>query len=672
MYKNKHAIWSIKQILRTFLPNHSSLICYAQRMTHKTLHFLKRVWSVLCTFCMHLFSHMPEDVSGKLPLEFNGELYWKLNPDLEKAGIDPAKHYYKYGQHEGRRYALPKTLHFLPGDISYATKKNILLVSHNASMTDALVLALNIARSLSARYNVIVLLLGGGALVEAFQSTSAGVVLEPIVSNAYTDRIVSILCTQYVFLFALVNTIESRKVLPTLVSHFVPIVSVLPELESNMIPWDAFEEVCGLSTETVFSTQLALDNFSPNPATSPYFSLQVIPPGKCVLPRKDISAGKQYKTAAITPHMEEYVARLEDVALSAQHKIQQDKADMEEILNAGDFQSMFSTLPHLQDLSDIEAIKIYFRDWKKGRDPPKPFPGFHPGIYRMLHGTSNNRTDPFADYLRQGEPEGPWHFPMIRPLSDHVENDINVSKRMGKVALHLHVYYPDMFFELLQRLTLNTARPDLFISVPDTAAQEEVKQALIGYTGTIADIQVMPNQGRDIGSLLTGFGKVLTENYDIVGHLHTKKSLYASDRELISRWKNLLLENLLGGEKGGHMADSILTTMLHDPTISIVFPEDPYAMGWGTNRAIAAKQFASRLGLSVLPEAFNFPVGTMFWMRTPLLKRFVDLDISWEDYPPEPLPTDGSMLHALERLFGVVADSDPFRIAVTHVPGVGR
>jgi lipopolysaccharide biosynthesis protein len=69
---------------------------------------------------------------------------------------------------------------------------------------------------------------------------------------------------------------------------------------------------------------------------------------------------------------------------------------------------------------------------------------------------------------------------------------------------------------------------------------------------------------------------------------------------------------------------------------------------------------------------FNFPIGTMFWMRSEALRPFVDLGLTWSDYPNEPAPNDGTVLHALERLFGVVPQIQGWRTAVTHTPGISR
>ena len=69
---------------------------------------------------------------------------------------------------------------------------------------------------------------------------------------------------------------------------------------------------------------------------------------------------------------------------------------------------------------------------------------------------------------------------------------------------------------------------------------------------------------------------------------------------------------------------------------------------------------------------FNFPAGTMFWARTIALGPLFELGLSWDDYPAEPLPCDGSLLHAIERLLPCVAKNAGFRCVLTHVPGITR
>jgi lipopolysaccharide biosynthesis protein len=184
------------------------------------------------------------------------------------------------------------------------------------------------------------------------------------------------------------------------------------------------------------------------------------------------------------------------------------------------------------------------------------------------------------------------------------------------------------------------------------------------------DIQLVPNRGRDIGPLLTVFGQSIADNYDYVGHLHTKKTVDVEDASVGEKWYRFLLENLLGSDTST-MADCILSTMQSDSSIGMVFPDDPNIVGWSANKAIA-ETLAKRMGLGAMPEHFIFPVGTMFWARTSALVPLLNLKLDWDDYPKEPLAYDGTLLHALERLFPLSLSLTNLRCVTTNVPGYTR
>jgi glycosyltransferase involved in cell wall biosynthesis len=364
--------------------------------------------------------------------------------------------------------------------------------------------------------------------------------------------------------------------------------------------------------------------------------------------------------------MRRYVSCLEDIAHGSFHGTQQEKEDSLTILDSGIFRSDFFRPLHSQGDSAEQDVRAYVRAWASGISRRKPAPGFHPGIYREQHGVAHPGADPFADYLRAELPEGSWNYPVI-PAEQPREKSLPAS---SQIALHIHAYYPELLPEIVSRLSRNRIRPDLFVSVAREDVRSLVVDHLSSYRGKVMEIQVTPNRGRDIGPLVTEFLPRLLKHYDFVGHIHTKKSVSVTDASMGKHWNRFLLENLLGGQSPV-MADCILSHMMEDPSLGMAFPEDPYIVGWGANRSIA-ETLAARMGLGQLPGHFNFPVGTMFWARTAALMPLTNLNLGWEDYPEEPVPYDGTMLHALERLFGLVVESAGFRYAVTNVKGITR
>ena len=119
--------------------------------------------------------------------------------------------------------------------------------------------------------------------------------------------------------------------------------------------------------------------------------------------------------------------------------------------------------------------------------------------------------------------------------------------------------------------------------------------------------------------------------------------------------------------------DTILDRMDSDSGIGIVYPDDPMIWGWFENYSMG-KSLLEKLGLAVPQEntSFNYPVGSMFWARTQALKPFFNLGLRWEDYPEEPISQDATILHAIERLFGIIPEQIGYRTLLTHVSGLMR
>jgi glycosyltransferase involved in cell wall biosynthesis len=360
-----------------------------------------------------------------------------------------------------------------------------------------------------------------------------------------------------------------------------------------------------------------------------------------------------------------YVERLGEIASRKLSFAEQADQDMRAILASEAFRADFYRPADQEFKSEKELVANYLNSNRLGGVLRKPMPGFHPSLYAAQHDIQAG-ADPLVRFLRDGKPAGPWSYRVL----DNSRTIPSGDEAGLRTAIHLHVFYPETLPDILSRLEANAAKPDLFVSAPNSVVAS-LRDAFSGYKGKVVDVQAVPNRGRDIAPLLTMFGRRLVKEYDVVGHFHTKKSPHVADRKMVEIWTSFLLENLIGGPKGGPMLDRILAEMSLEPNIAIAYPDDPNVMSWTENRG-AAENLALRMELGVLPEQFNFPIGNMFWIRSSLLSRFVALDLAWDDYPAEPVPIDGTMLHAIERLFGVVAELDGNATLVTNVRGVSR
>ena len=238
------------------------------------------------------------------------------------------------------------------------------------------------------------------------------------------------------------------------------------------------------------------------------------------------------------------------------------------------------------------------------------------------------------------------------------------------VGLHAHFYYPELVHDFICKLECNRSRCDLLLTTDTSEKAHVLRDATGGYTGGDVTIRLVPNRGRDIGALLTGFYDVLSR-YDIIGHIHGKRSLFAlnsADPTLGERRREFLWQNLVGARSP--MIDIILDHFAADDRLGLVFAEDPHLSDWDDNLEIA-EGLACRMGLSQrLPPFFDFPGGTMFWARFEALLPIINLKLDWDDYPNEPLSTDGTILHTLERLLPFAGFHAGYRFATTSVRGM--
>jgi len=225
-----------------------------------------------------------DDALAQLPADFDPELYRKLHLDLADPAIDSAAHYLHFGRHEQRAYTLP-ALELSEGRWQ-ADRETVMVVCHEASRTGAPILGLNLVQSLAGRYNVVAVLLGDGPLVDAFRHAGAAVALLPAarLSSLLARNLVTQLCQRYRFKFALVNSIVSGLLFEPLAEAFVPTIGLVHEFASYTRPHGAFRNALLWSTEVVFSAKVTMENAYAEYPDLPRRSARILPQGRCRLP----------------------------------------------------------------------------------------------------------------------------------------------------------------------------------------------------------------------------------------------------------------------------------------------------------------------------------------------------------------------------------------------------
>ncbi len=303
--------------------------------------------------------------------------------------------------------------------------------------------------------------------------------------------------------------------------------------------------------------------------------------------------------------------------------------------------------------------------------PRRALAGFHPFIYARLAADyeAGRDGDPLVHFTRRGRPPGPWKHDVIR-LDAGRPSAPSAPAPPLRAAIHGHFHYTDNIGEFLRALEASAARVDLFLTTTGEAAADRLRRAVEPYASGAASVEVTPNAGRDIGPFIQLLGSGL-QPYDVVGHVHGKRSIHTLDydAEFGNRWRDFLWRQLIGPSTP--VVDIVLAEFGRDPGLGLVFPENEQFIGWEKNRASAAA-LALRLKLESLPEHMEFPAGTMFWARPQALTALLRASFRPEDYPQEPLPDDGTMLHALERMLPIIVQHAGFHYATTYDPEVTR
>ena len=212
-----------------------------------------------------------------------------------------------------------------------------------------------------------------------------------------------------------------------------------------------------------------------------------------------------------------------------------------------------------------------------------------------------------------------------------------------RVGVHIHAFYPSLLPQLLSFVGLIPCPTELVITCTEDAVSH-VRTSTREWPN--ARIIPVPNRGRDLGPWLVTAAPMLA-HCDIALKLHTKASPHASH---LSGWRLQLLWALLGDT--GSVTNTV-NRFSNDPTLGLLMPTyHPAivnAIHWGEN-ALLGKDIADQLGLAY-PEHVNaFPAGSMFWYRPNALRRLWEAFGSYEHFPEEQGQTDGTVMHAIERL----------------------
>lgn len=309
--------------------------------------------------------------------------------------------------------------------------------------------------------------------------------------------------------------------------------------------------------------------------------------------------------------------------------------------------------------SKMDPVSHYLLFGGLERRDPSPY--FNGGWYLDTYeDVKKSGINPLVHYLEHGREEGRLIKPIQQvPISSefHVASGtikVDQNVKVNETAVILHLFYEDLFEEI-EKYLKNLDGFDLYVSIPQSNRGVMDK---IFSSFPNSKIVFTENRGRDIFPFISIFKRIVPLNYKYILKIHSKKTLHREDGDI---WRTDIYGKLMGSPE---IIKSVLSAFENDKSIGIIGPKGhvlDYQTYWGGNKK-KTEELAGRIGIKKDIFSFNFVAGSMFWATSGALQYFSLLPLNYEEFEPEPLGYDGSLVHALERFIGLAAAEEGYSI----------
>lgn len=174
------------------------------------------------------------------------------------------------------------------------------------------------------------------------------------------------------------------------------------------------------------------------------------------------------------------------------------------------------------------------------------------------------------------------------------------------------------------------------------------------------------NRGRDVSTLLVA-AKDIVDKYEYFCFIHDKKSKVEYSNADMNFWISNLWDNMLCSED---YIKNILNVFEKNSEIGLLVPPEPYGeynyVWYGDtwyvdydNTRQLAKKMCLNSDINLSKQVIT--ISTVFWARTGVLKKIFDLNWKYEDFMEEPMPNEGTISHAVEKILGYVAQDAGYK-----------
>ncbi len=235
-----------------------------------------------------------------------------------------------------------------------------------------------------------------------------------------------------------------------------------------------------------------------------------------------------------------------------------------------------------------------------------------------------------------------------------------------KAAVIAHLYYEELFPECMKYLEQVPEGIDIYITTANEKIAQEVSQMQEAHGHRGYQIRKVPNKGRDMGALLIECAD-LFDQYEYLCFVHDKKTKSSVGPATIGKsffynmWQNML--------KSREYIINILYLFEQNQRLGFLAPPQPIhaeffgsiGLEWHNDYQMTV-DLAKRLGITanLSPDIQCFALANVFWCRTKALRPLIDYGFTYEELPKEPMALDGTVSHAIERIYPYAAQSQGY------------
>ena len=338
--------------------------------------------------------------------------------------------------------------------------------------------------------------------------------------------------------------------------------------------------------------------------------------------------------------------------------------------NLFDSEYYLATNPDVRE-SGVDPLKhFYFYGWNEGRNPSKAFDtNFYLSVYDDVKTAGFN---PLVHYLKSGLKEGrlakAFEIDENECLKKADIKEIEQSEAVFpdlKIAIVCHLFYMDQADEFIRYFKNIPFSFDLYVTTTNDKEENIRNIITLQLPFVRTTVLATENRGRDIGPFIALLTLHLMQ-YDLVCKVHSKRSGHDLN---LQGWRTFLLDQLLGNPL---IIKTIICAFINNQQLGLVWPvAHPYLVslglekGWGPPVSCdknfnAAALYFSDLHLESFSHDFLFPLGSMFWFRPKALALLAQKNLAVHYFEDEEKQIDGTLAHALERLFGIIPLSAGF------------